>query len=180
MKPEKQIIGKRIKTLIEISNIPLKQVASEMGMTYQNLFKIFRKDSVDSIFLIQLASILKIPIEDFFNTLQPEFYEEFVGEAVFLRNVLSEQKHRIEELESIIGDKQEIITFLRELNNFQELLFNEFKKDKSSLIQSIKNDALTRDENLSEEVFDSTFEDILQDQMQKNMSMLIHRYFSSE
>lgn len=180
MKPEKQIIGKRIKTLIEISNIPLKQIASEMGMTYQNLFKIFRKDSVDSRFLFQLASFLNIPIEDFFNTLQTEFHEDFVGEAVFLRDVMKAQKDRIEELESIIGDKQEIISFLRELNNMQELLFNEFKKDKSSLILSLKNDALTRNEHLSEEDYDSTFEEILQDQMQKNMSMLIHRYFTSE
>jgi transcriptional regulator with XRE-family HTH domain len=60
-------IGDKIKNLIENSKYTVTQVASNLGMTNQNLYKILKKDSVDSKILVELSKLFGVPISYFFD-----------------------------------------------------------------------------------------------------------------
>lgn len=61
------IVGEKIKKLIELSGKSVKEVADEIGMTNQNLYKILKKDSVESQLLTLFANKFDVPITYFFD-----------------------------------------------------------------------------------------------------------------
>ena len=60
-------IGEKIKSTIEGSGLSISEVARRIGTSYQNLNKIFKKDSIESKYLEKIANVLNIPIDVFFN-----------------------------------------------------------------------------------------------------------------
>lgn len=60
-------IGFKIKNLIENSKYTVAQVADLMGMTNQNLYKILKKDSVDSKIIIELSKLFGVSVNYFFD-----------------------------------------------------------------------------------------------------------------
>ncbi len=61
------MIGDRIKKLIEESRYSVPQVAERLNMTNQNLYKILKKESVDSNLLFDLSKLFGVPISYFFE-----------------------------------------------------------------------------------------------------------------
>ena len=60
-------IGNRIKSFIEESNYSSVEVAKQMNTSYQNLYRIFNRESVETRYLIEIAKILGIPVTAFFE-----------------------------------------------------------------------------------------------------------------
>jgi len=59
-------IGERVKKLINKSPFSINDVAIKIGTSNQNLYKILRKDSIESRYLEQIADVLNISIMQFF------------------------------------------------------------------------------------------------------------------
>lgn len=60
-------IGEKIKIEIKNSGKSVDEVAQFIGMSNQNLYRIFKKDSVETIYLQKICDFLKINIHSFFE-----------------------------------------------------------------------------------------------------------------
>lgn len=60
-------IGNEIKRILDERRIVKKQFASDIGMTEMNLYKILRKESIDSGLLYRIACTLAVPVDVFFD-----------------------------------------------------------------------------------------------------------------
>lgn len=156
------MIGERIKELIEGSGIPLKEVALKLGMSYQNLFKVFKKDTVDTILLVKLASVLNIPVPVFFKHYPIELSEMYPGEIVELRKTEKLQEARLAELEGIISDKQEIIKLLRLKKDFAKAMTQMLRENISPSLPRAKEIILARNKSAKEEEVDHAIEKMIE------------------
>jgi transcriptional regulator with XRE-family HTH domain len=59
------MIGQRIKEFIENSGYSVNEIAEKAGVSGQNLYKIFQKDSIQTNLLVKLAAILDKPVTAF-------------------------------------------------------------------------------------------------------------------
>ena len=118
-----KMIGERIKELCQGSGHRLTWIADKVGMTYQNLFKIFKKDSVDTKFIIKLASIINVPIWSFFNEEAPELNGGDSVEIVRLKNEIVENK--------------KIITLLEETTKNYKIVFDYLAGEQKKNINSL-------------------------------------------
>ncbi|PSR56738.1 hypothetical protein AHMF7605_26200 [Adhaeribacter arboris] len=59
------MIGQTIKKAIEASSLSADQVAAHAEMSVANLYKIYKRDSVESRYLIKIAEALHLPVEHF-------------------------------------------------------------------------------------------------------------------
>jgi transcriptional regulator with XRE-family HTH domain len=59
-------MGEIIKEVIKESKYSVNDIAKKLGVTPQNLYRIFKKDSLETKYLEQLAEVLEIEIIDFF------------------------------------------------------------------------------------------------------------------
>ncbi|QNF33070.1 helix-turn-helix transcriptional regulator [Adhaeribacter swui] len=57
------MIGENIKKAIEDSDLTPEQVAAHAEMSVANLYKIYKRDSVESRYLVKIAEILRLPVE---------------------------------------------------------------------------------------------------------------------
>lgn len=62
-----QHVGKNIKSIIAEKKISAKDIAIQLDISYQHLYRIFASESVESRYLISLSEILKVPISLFFG-----------------------------------------------------------------------------------------------------------------
>ncbi|NVO21694.1 MAG: hypothetical protein HXX13_18485 [Bacteroidetes bacterium] len=115
-------MGSRIQFLIKKSGCTVSEIAGRLDMTSQNLFKIFHKESVGSLYIEEIAYFLRLQISEFFNDGKPMEYESRISEIERLTIENQEQKKRLAELEQIIQDKQEIINLIRESKGVTEKL----------------------------------------------------------
>ncbi len=60
-------IGNKIKFFIEESKLSSVEVAKQMKTSYQNLYRIFNRVSVETRYLFELSKILNIPVTSFFE-----------------------------------------------------------------------------------------------------------------
>lgn len=66
------LIGEKIKKAIEASNVTQEQVAAHAEMSIGNLYKIYKRDSVESRYLVKIAEILNLPVDYFLFDIEPE------------------------------------------------------------------------------------------------------------
>ncbi|MGV3588565.1 MAG: hypothetical protein ACO1OF_16285 [Adhaeribacter sp.] len=59
------IIGEIVKKSIENSEYSTEYVAQQIGMSFTNLYRLFKKDSWETKYLIQIAELLKLPLAHF-------------------------------------------------------------------------------------------------------------------
>ena len=63
-------IGEIVSDLIKKSNLSVNEIAEKIGMTNQNLYKILKKDTIESKYLIHFSKILNVDISIFFKDLE--------------------------------------------------------------------------------------------------------------
>lgn len=88
------MVGKKIKHQISISGLSVSEVAEQLHISPQNLYKIFKKESVESKYLIKLAELLKIPISNFFpgeGTRIQQLVSSEYNTGVFLHKYFNER-----------------------------------------------------------------------------------------
>lgn len=66
------ILGERIKKAIEAKGLSPDEVAVHAGMAVSNIYKIFKRESVESKYLEKIAEMLEIPVGALFD-------DQFIG-----------------------------------------------------------------------------------------------------
>ena len=112
-----QHVGKRIKTMIDESKYSAKEIAEKMGTSFQNVYRLFEKESVETKHLFKIAEALGIQISQFFE-------EES-------RNDLTE------EIKKLKGEIQSNIETITQLQN-QIKIFEKLVKSNETLIRQNK------------------------------------------
>jgi transcriptional regulator with XRE-family HTH domain len=90
-------VGKKMKMFSEQSTLSIGEIAQKMGTTYQNLYKIFGKESIDSRHLINLSKVLGIPVSHFF---EEESRDDLINEIKSLRILLQSKDETIAQLQN--------------------------------------------------------------------------------
>lgn len=121
-------IGLKIKELVEIRNYNKTQLAEELGMTENNLYKIFKKTSIDTELLEYISSLLGVKITYFFS-----------DEVVEKNDTILSKKSKIEKkdtsdvfYERLLEEKDKRIGFLEEDVKFYKNIINNQFRDKVS------------------------------------------------
>jgi len=85
------MLGENVKKIIKQKGMSIYDIAFQMNTTNQNLYRILQKDSIDSKYLVQIASILKIPIGMFFGEIQsnPDYYTYYKGIQMLFERLIS-------------------------------------------------------------------------------------------
>ena len=65
------MIGKQLKKVINESEVSVKEIADKLDLTPQSLYKMFKKESVESKYLEKIADILNLPMSVFFPGEKP-------------------------------------------------------------------------------------------------------------
>ena len=109
------MIGKNIKTVIDASGMSYSQVADMLDITYQYLFKIFNKDSVETRYLFEIAKILNIPVVKFFEG-EPGGISPVIN-VNDLQLKIEKLTKRVNELEKSLEKSEELIEFYKDRIN---------------------------------------------------------------
>lgn len=67
------MVGEKIKQLITVSGKSVENIAEALNMSPQNLYKMLKKDSIDTKHLSKLSKLLNVPIDFFFDDTQTVF-----------------------------------------------------------------------------------------------------------
>jgi len=128
-------IGSVIKEKIERKNLSVADIAKRIGMTNQNLYQIFKKESIDTGVLKKISDVIDVPITDFFSD---EKGKNFLDSQVAVGNGHIQTKNtggsveitppgareleienrylkeKVEELQRLIEEKERLIGVLME------------------------------------------------------------------
>lgn len=122
------LIGERIKKAIEKSGWDPNKVAAAINMSTANLYRIFKRDSVETKYLQKLSDLLGVPLSYFMDENSdyniedmkplPHSFTLVTDKAVAyhradIQNELDKANIRIEALEMRLRDKEEMIYLLR-------------------------------------------------------------------
>ncbi len=113
-------IGEKIKRAIKQSPFTISEVAKTIGISNQNLYKIFKRDSVESKYIKKLSDLLNIPQSYFYNNQNDgekivfENTKENNGLLLKLKNENEQLKTKVKELSEQLEDKKMIIDLLKE------------------------------------------------------------------
>ena len=126
-----QNIGEIIKIKIKEKGIPISEFARKINTNRNNVYNIFRRESIDTFLLIKISKVLECNLFDYFsNTIENN---NFVAEKTIPYNKKEDVKNEvevllkeIEYLKQTIADKNTIIILLQKEN---ELL----KKDNNNI-----------------------------------------------
>lgn len=122
-------LGAKIKSLIEASQHSVKDVAELMDTSFQNIYRILEKESVETKHLFKLAEILRIPVTQFFEessvvdlSQEVESYKELISKK---DNEISQLQNQITILEKLVKSNETIIQKQETINE----LFNALGKN---------------------------------------------------
>lgn len=59
------MVGKKLHEVIKKSGLKMVEVANYMGISEQNLYKLFKKDSCETAYLKKASELLNVPITYF-------------------------------------------------------------------------------------------------------------------
>lgn len=126
-----QNIGEIIKIKIKEKGIPISEFARKINTNRNNVYNIFRRESIDTFLLIKISKVLECNLFDYFsNTIENN---NFVAEKKIpyykkedVKNEVEVLLKEIEYLKQTIADKNTIIILLQKEN---ELL----KKDNNNI-----------------------------------------------
>jgi DNA-binding Xre family transcriptional regulator len=121
------LIGEKIKRAIDKSDYDPNKVAAAISMSTANLYRIFKRDSVETKYLEKICHLLKLPIVFFLeqgdgSAYQGEPHHTSLGmfndntvnySASVMRGDLDKANLRIEHLEQRLRDKEDIIELMR-------------------------------------------------------------------
>ena len=107
-------IGNRIKNFIEGSKLSSVEVAKQMNTSYQNLYRIFNRESVETRYLFELSKILNIPVTSFFENETGKKFTQIDVEN--LRKENEELNRKIDKLELEKDNLNLLIEFIKKEN----------------------------------------------------------------
>lgn len=108
METSKTHKGQKLKELVDKNNYSYTQLAVDLDMTENNIYKIFKKPSLDSDFLEEMAIKFKVPVTYFYGGADSQEGIEY------LKMVVAEQKRQIDDLRS---DKEFLKDSLKKILN---------------------------------------------------------------
>ncbi|MBX3102465.1 MAG: helix-turn-helix transcriptional regulator [Bacteroidetes bacterium] len=125
-------IGQKIKELIELRRLNKADFARQMGMSEQNLYKIFKKRSIDAELLMQMANLLNVRVSSFFE-------EEFSAAAPIIHGRVDDaavgygiskpaMKGIPQETQTYIQQLEQEVAHLKEVNLLKDELINALKR----------------------------------------------------
>jgi transcriptional regulator with XRE-family HTH domain len=127
------MLGDRIQSLAKRKRISVSEIADRMNVTVQHVYKLFKKDSMETRYLFQFAEILDVsPDVLLMGADGGDFSTRAVSE---LQKEIAQLKKRIAELEDQLADKTQILDYAKQENLFayanliQALLSNRTGKD---------------------------------------------------
>jgi transcriptional regulator with XRE-family HTH domain len=125
-------IGPKIKQLVEERRINKADFARQLDMSEQNLYKIFKKSSVDTELLIKVSQLLGVGVLHFFENAHlsgPTDQGAFVAEPAegygprkFVATPMPE------DVQAYIRHLEHEVTHLRELNQVKDELIAALKR----------------------------------------------------
>lgn len=98
-----QHIGKNIKSIIAEKKYSAKDIASQLGVSYQHLYRIFASESVESRYLISISEILNVPVSTFFNEASQGLSKVVIEEIDKLADQNTELRDKLESRQAIIN-----------------------------------------------------------------------------
>jgi hypothetical protein len=123
------LVGEKIKKAIDRTGWDPVKVAGAINMSTANLYRIFKRDSVETKYLVRLSDLLHLPlsyfyeegytIDNFVNEAGESVQNMSVGERPLLytkaelKSELEKATFKIDMLEQRLRDKDEIIELLR-------------------------------------------------------------------
>jgi transcriptional regulator with XRE-family HTH domain len=147
-------IGERIEKLAKEKRIPASEIADKLDITVQNLYKMFKKDSIKTIYIFRLSEIFDVSVD--FLLFGEELSDRHSSKLNKLQSENEKLKKRIAELEEQLADKNQVLDFVRQeslltyANLITALAQNRMNKDGG--IDPDQLDLLTRTK-----VFDADF-----------------------
>lgn len=148
-------IGKRIQNLMKEKNISVNQVISNLRITKQQIYNIFKKDNLDSSYIFKFSEILGVPPSEILTGKKENAVDE-------MKSDIARLQERISELEGQLNDKNQIIEYARRENLFA------YSNLVSVLLYSRQNNGKINPEKLSDyvrnQIFDRNFLTKLLDQ----------------
>jgi len=110
------MIGEKIQAIAKEKRIPASEIADMMNITVQHLYKLFKKESIESRYIFQFAEILNVPADVLLVGEKADNLSATVTNE--LKNEIKRLKERIAELEEQLEDKNQIIAYARNENLF--------------------------------------------------------------
>jgi hypothetical protein len=154
-------IGESIKAAIENSPFSVSEVAIAINTTSQNLYKLFKKDNVDTKYLVEIARVIDIPVSSFFDNSQSSkfsFDETENNLLIKYKNENEVMHKRILELEDNLEHKSMLLAIIKKTGaiSFHDLITPKHKRgldyntdlnDFDALIESVKNTTKNKSED---------------------------------
>lgn len=111
-------IGRKLKSLVELRKINKAELARQMSMTEQNLYKIFKKPSIDTELLCAFSQHLAVPITYFFDeclekTSGTTQFAEPDGGALYQQGIVQKLQEEVAHLQELNRLKDELIAALK-------------------------------------------------------------------
>jgi transcriptional regulator with XRE-family HTH domain len=136
------MIGERLKELLEIKKVSVIQLAEHLNTTPQNIYKLFKKETIDTKYLIPISEYLEIPISQFFS-LDDKTTRDFINAGRSDKNSLFDDeifsiKDRLKKLKAEVILKNENIDFLKAQLDFYKHQSETLKFLNEQLIKSGK------------------------------------------
>jgi transcriptional regulator with XRE-family HTH domain len=116
-------VGEKIKKAIERAGTDPIKVAANIDMSTANLYRIFKRDSVETKYLVKLSELLNVPLSYFYE--EEATLEQFLdsngslGEIRYpftkadLKFELDKAQLKIDHLEQRLRDKEDIIDLMK-------------------------------------------------------------------
>lgn len=127
-------IGEKVRLAVSFSNLSVKEIAEKLDTTTQNIYKLFKKDSIDSKYLENIAQLLDLSPSHFFN--------ESVIEKAKTEKIETEIKLLNDGIELLKSEnktlKDKNIVLLEKLNDAQEK-YIQIINEKTELLKSLGN-----------------------------------------
>lgn len=130
------MVGKKIKEESEKKGVSPSELAEKLGTSTQNMYRIFQKESVSSDILIQVSTVLNVPVASFFDETEGTFVtsrEKELEEK--LQQHEKDAKHQADYIK-LLKEKIEILNekldFLEERVSIKQMIIDNYESQISS------------------------------------------------
>jgi len=126
------LIGEKIKKAIERTSLDPVKVAAAINMSTANLYRIFKRDSVETKYLLRLSSLLNIPLSYFYEDSQT--IDNFVNQ----NGEISHNEGSSSERSSSTSHSKSDLKYELEKALFKIEMFEQRLRDKDLIIELLK------------------------------------------
>ena len=108
-------IGKIIENKLREKGISVSEFARRINTNRNNVYDIFRRDSIDTLLLQKISTVLEHDFFQYFNSnIVSESFPTYTNEETYLKQKISELEKELLFFKEIISDKNRIIALLEQ------------------------------------------------------------------